>query len=234
MKRKILAAMTGVALAGCIAAQAAVAATSVSVNDRIKFSDGPGASPGGAFLLTIYNAAGTVVKGSFESFCLEKDEFMSFTSGPAYKVGAISTEARNGGSGGEIPLPYPHDPLDVRTAWLYTQYIENPGALNAVAGWSALSAIDKGTQMQKAIWSIEQEIGSVTGVAANLIAAAGAAGWTNTGRVFALNVTTLTGGAAQDQLYIAPIPEPEIYAMLGAGLGLMGFVARRRKKASAV
>ena len=29
---------------------------------------------------------------------------------------------------------------------------------------------------------------------------------------------------------IAPIPEPEVYAMLAAGLGLMGFVARRRKK----
>ena len=27
----------------------------------------------------------------------------------------------------------------------------------------------------------------------------------------------------------APVPEPEIYAMLAAGLGLMGFVARRRK-----
>jgi hypothetical protein len=31
---------------------------------------------------------------------------------------------------------------------------------------------------------------------------------------------------------IAPIPEPETYAMLLAGLGLMGFVARRRKQAT--
>jgi hypothetical protein len=29
------------------------------------------------------------------------------------------------------------------------------------------------------------------------------------------------------------IPEPEIYAMLLAGLGLMGFVARRRQRYSA-
>lgn len=29
---------------------------------------------------------------------------------------------------------------------------------------------------------------------------------------------------------VAPIPEPETYAMLLAGLGLMGFVARRRKQ----
>ncbi len=32
----------------------------------------------------------------------------------------------------------------------------------------------------------------------------------------------------------APIPEPEIYAMLAAGLGLMGFVARRRQRNGAV
>ncbi len=30
-----------------------------------------------------------------------------------------------------------------------------------------------------------------------------------------------------------PVPEPEIYAMLGLGLGLMGFVARRRKQQGA-
>ena len=29
---------------------------------------------------------------------------------------------------------------------------------------------------------------------------------------------------------MAPIPEPETYAMMLAGLGLMGFVARRRKQ----
>jgi hypothetical protein len=32
----------------------------------------------------------------------------------------------------------------------------------------------------------------------------------------------------------APIPEPEIYAMMAAGLGLMGFVARRRQRYGAV
>jgi hypothetical protein len=29
---------------------------------------------------------------------------------------------------------------------------------------------------------------------------------------------------------LAPIPEPDTYAMMAAGLGLMGFIARRRKK----
>jgi hypothetical protein len=35
---------------------------------------------------------------------------------------------------------------------------------------------------------------------------------------------------AQDQLYLAPIPEPETYAMMLAGLGLIGFVAGRRRR----
>jgi PEP-CTERM motif len=32
---------------------------------------------------------------------------------------------------------------------------------------------------------------------------------------------------------IAPIPEPEIYAMMGIGLGLLGWVGRRRKQQAA-
>jgi len=35
------------------------------------------------------------------------------------------------------------------------------------------------------------------------------------------------------QSFTTPVPEPEIYAMLGLGLGLMGFVARRRKQQAA-
>ena len=44
-------------------------------------------------------------------------------------------------------------------------------------------------------------------------------------------------GIAQDlshaNLYIGVVPEPESYAMMLAGLGLMGFVARRRKQQDA-
>lgn len=45
--------------------------------------------------------------------------------------------------------------------------------------------------------------------------------------------------AAGDSAYggnltVTPIPEPEIYAMMAAGLGLMGFVARRRQRNGAV
>ena len=37
-------------------------------------------------------------------------------------------------------------------------------------------------------------------------------------------------GTTQDLVVFAPVPEPETYAMMLAGLGLMGFVARRRKQ----
>ena len=41
------------------------------------------------------------------------------------------------------------------------------------------------------------------------------------------------GYPTQDLAVFAPVPEPETYAMMLAGLGLMGFVARRRKQNAA-
>jgi hypothetical protein len=47
-----------------------------------------------------------------------------------------------------------------------------------------------------------------------------------TANVWAAN----TPGSTQDLVVFAPVPEPETYAMMLAGLGLMGFVTRRRKQ----
>ncbi len=38
------------------------------------------------------------------------------------------------------------------------------------------------------------------------------------------------GGEIRGQLTVNPVPEPKTYAMLMAGLGLLGFIARRRRK----
>jgi hypothetical protein len=43
--------------------------------------------------------------------------------------------------------------------------------------------------------------------------------------------TTATGDLLSQNIPMAPIPEPETYALMLAGLSAMGFVARRRKQA---
>jgi hypothetical protein len=45
--------------------------------------------------------------------------------------------------------------------------------------------------------------------------------------------TLYTSSTNQDYLVATPVPEPETYAMLLAGLGLLGFAARRRKQKEA-
>ena len=51
------------------------------------------------------------------------------------------------------------------------------------------------------------------------------------GNTKSLSVTSFNGYANVTYTYAMPVPEPETYAMLLAGLGLMGVVARRRKSA---
>ena len=56
--------------------------------------------------------------------------------------------------------------------------------------------------------------------------------WLNTltGASGGYTLTVLASPTRQDQMMATPIPEPETYMMLLAGLGLMGFVARRRRQ----
>jgi hypothetical protein len=50
------------------------------------------------------------------------------------------------------------------------------------------------------------------------------------GYMFSSDVINMTTGETGNVASLAnPIPEPETYAMMLAGLGLMGFMARRRK-----
>jgi len=52
--------------------------------------------------------------------------------------------------------------------------------------------------------------------------------------IFASTITVGAAGLALDNVSVAAaVPEPEIYAMLLAGLGLLGFAARRRKQQAA-
>ena len=47
-----------------------------------------------------------------------------------------------------------------------------------------------------------------------------------------LDDSSTGAGFGYDHFIFAPVPEPETYAMLLAGLGLLGFMARRRKESA--
>lgn len=227
---------------------ASAAPLNLTSGDTIKLTTG-GAAIGNADGGGEFNVNGVSVAhgagDSFLTFCLEYSEH--FSPGSTYFV-QINTAAITGDG---VAATYPgdvagtagvSDPISSATAWLYTHF--RAGDLGSfVSGFSNSSAADVNS-LQAAIWHLENEgdHSAYNSMAISLVnAAVNAAtthlgGWTGIGDVRVLNLfDTYSGGTFsgnhQDQLYLlpTPIPEPETYAMLLAGLGLMGFVARRRK-----
>lgn len=96
------------------------------------------------------------------------------------------------------------------------------GAYNIGSGWVNLGSG----------FALGSDSGAWTSSIFNL--AAGASNLPSLGIRFWTNVSANDEGAFVDNVRVlgaavSPAPEPEIYAMMLAGLGLMGFVARRRK-----
>jgi PEP-CTERM motif len=122
------------------------------------------------------------------------------------------------------------------------------GRLYGVAGSTVAShgtSAANSSAFQMAVWEIVNETaGNFYNISTGAFKVSVAQGWLDT-----LNATTGNGGytaniwsvtgqgpsgwGAQDVAVFAPIPEPEMYLMMMAGLGLMGFVARRRQQALA-
>ncbi|HSV99123.1 MAG TPA: hypothetical protein VLI39_03060 [Sedimentisphaerales bacterium] len=154
--------------------------------------------------------------GSFQSFCLEKSEGVVVPGEYYYTVDTAAYMGSVGPAG---------DPLGASTAWLYTQFAT--GAL-ASLGYNYNTAgnarRDSADQLQSAIWYLEGEIGSVSGLAQTFVTAAQAAAanasiWGDKiGNVRVLNLYTASAiKAKQSQLYMVPVPGAMLLGFLGLG-----------------
>jgi PEP-CTERM motif len=153
----------------------------------------------------------------FKTFCVQLREDIDYDH--LFVVGSITDFADDDGG---------PDPISLETAWIFSSY--RHGALSMFTS----------DEIQSAIWALEDDwtiaegmslFGpSVIGDPGSLIALAEAAvdaGWTNDG-VRVLNLFTLDGQKAQDQLTLSEIPEPGTLLLVGSGAAAV--VKRRRRR----
>jgi hypothetical protein len=193
---------------------AAARADIVEAGDYVKFSDRPG-SPGGEFRLTVYDKPGGSPVDSFITFCMQMTEYMDFTSAFVVKDVTMQTD--------DLPSG---DPLDERTAYLYTQF--RNGSLSGYNyGPNGTGDATSANLLQRAIWHFEGE--NIADQSNNpfVIAANNAVNhgvWSGFGNVRVLNLFYQNGARAQDQLTM--VPEPSTLILLSSGLAALGL--RRR------
>jgi hypothetical protein len=114
---------------------------------------------------------------------------------------------------------------------LYTQHFaeattSSKSAAFQLAVWEAITETPGGTYVAN---GVNGGLFQVTGDVATIKTAYD---WLNglTSASGGYTLTALVGPSNQDQMMATPVPEPQTYMMLLAGLGLMGFVARRRQR----
>jgi len=198
--------------------------------DIVKFSDLPGDTGGGEFKLSdVTNPADWII-----TFCLQKTEYMNFTSN--FLIGSINpyTLTDPADKGGDVNG---QDPISSQTAWLYTQFTDgtlqnyayNSG--NAVFASRAASA----DSLQHAFWMLEGEESVDQGNYYYNLAVSHTPQNFGIGDVAVLNMFVYNSQGvlveAQDQLVRASVPEPATLALMGAGMLGMTIVRRRRSKA---
>lgn len=201
------------------------------------FNTRGGANGGGEFRV---NEVGGDGPNYYKSFCLEINETIGL--GVNYVVETIADYAERGGNDSNIPGDN-KDYLSNATEWLYGSY--RTSTLDTdVAGFDYNSATWINA-LQDAIWSLEEEIGAVSGNALTLknwaLGKSGNFNLQGRGTVLVLNIMDNSKNDKQSQLFYTPdnieredVPEPMSLAIWGglAGIGLaVGKFRRRSAKA---
>jgi hypothetical protein len=175
---------------------------------------------------TAHYASATLVARGFQTFCLERNEFLS---GQPFD-GWLNTAAVNGGLGGGSP-----DPISIGTAWLYKQFAEGN-----LAGYDYTPGAGREASaraLQEAIWMLEDEmlVNPLNPYISLVITQFGSlasakADYTSVGpnyTVRAINLYSADGTKRQDMLVYLPDGGMTLILMGG---GLLGLALIRRKE----